>query len=76
MRPPEPRGGHAATGISRCPRLCAGCVAARGVRAAQEMPVIGIFRSGEAPRLLRALQAGFRQGLKGADFVEGQNVAI
>ena len=39
------------------------------------MPVIG-FLSGRAPGKSATVEAGFRQGLKEAGYVEGQNVHI
>ena len=39
------------------------------------LPVIGFFRDGQA-RAAAPLLAAFRNGLKEAGFVEGQNVAI
>jgi putative ABC transport system substrate-binding protein len=44
-------------------------------RAQQEMPVVGFFRSAtlsDVPHIV----AGFRQGLKEAGFIEGQNVTV
>ena len=48
-------------------------VAARAQR--QPMPVIGYLRSGSRAASSQ-VEAAFRQGLKEADYVEGQNVAI
>jgi putative ABC transport system substrate-binding protein len=48
-------------------------LAARSQRAA--MPVIGFLRSTSLADAMRLVTA-FRQGLKEADFVEGQNVAV
>ncbi len=39
------------------------------------MPVIGFLHSG-SPSVLRGAVAEFREGLKEAGYVEGQNVAI
>jgi putative tryptophan/tyrosine transport system substrate-binding protein len=53
----------------------AGCAAALplSARAQQPMPVIGILNSGSPGSQVVAL---FKQGLKEAGFVEGQNVAM
>jgi putative tryptophan/tyrosine transport system substrate-binding protein len=48
-------------------------IAARGQQAA--MPVIGFLHSA-SPDGYTSYLAGFRQGLKEAGYVEGQNVAI
>jgi putative ABC transport system substrate-binding protein len=45
------------------------------VRAQQSLPAVGFFNSGRAASQVKNL-AAFRQGLKEASFVEGQNVAI
>src|SRR5215467_6487658 len=47
--------------------------AARGQQAA--MPVVG-FLSSRSPRESASVEAGFREGLKEAGYVEGQNVHI
>jgi putative tryptophan/tyrosine transport system substrate-binding protein len=44
-------------------------------RAQQTMPVVG-FLSGSEPDAFAPHVAGFRQGLKAAGYVEGQNVAV
>jgi putative tryptophan/tyrosine transport system substrate-binding protein len=46
-----------------------------GARAQQPMPVIGVLNGG-SPGPLREQLAAFRDGLKEAGFIEGQNVAI
>jgi putative tryptophan/tyrosine transport system substrate-binding protein len=49
-------------------------LAARGQQPA--MPVVGFLRSGTFTDVLHNRMTAFRQGLKEAGFVEGQNVAI
>lgn len=44
-------------------------------RAQQAMPVIGVLHS-QSPDAFRESLRGFRQGLKDAGYVEGENVAI
>jgi putative ABC transport system substrate-binding protein len=44
-------------------------------RAQQAMPVIGVLHS-QSPDAFREPLRGFRQGLKDAGYVEGENVAI
>ena len=57
--------------------LVCGTVAAwpNAARAQQTMPLIGFFNSG-VPAVQTNNVAGFRQGLKEAGLIEGQNVAI
>src|SRR5262245_65161398 len=81
MNDPQPEG-HMASYIARrkfLATLIGGAAVAwplvARARQPQPMPVIGVLNSrasGDAPQLL----AAFRQGLKDAGFVEGQNVRI
>ena len=61
MRPPEPRGRHEATGISRCSRWRASRVAALA-RAQPKQIQLGILvvGSGDSTRLINALKEGLR----------------
>jgi hypothetical protein len=50
-------------------------VAARGARAAVAMPVIGFLDPGSADATADLVR-GFRQGLKEAGYVAGEDVAV
>ena len=76
MPSPEPRGGHAAAGISQSCRRRNGGMAARGARAAAaKLPTIG-FLGANTPSVQSRWTAAFVQRLHELGWIEGRNVAI